>query len=192
MTTVYAQIRTGAVVFDPQVPGVIPDGSLYLDSTNSNVLTTKTVGGSEQPIGTSSSADIMIKEKENKTGVTIAISKRVSIKSDGSICLADNDDPVARQSFGLTLESIDHLATGRILLDGPNAVGAIAGLGFTPGQPIMLSSTPGVLTNDLSSFDPETDVIMKVGIADCAAGVASATASDLIMVTDVISTPSGV
>jgi hypothetical protein len=56
----------------------------------------------------------------------------------------------------------------------------------------MLSSTPGVLTNDLSSFDPETDVIMKVGIADCAAGVASATASDLIMVTDVISTPSGV
>lgn len=190
--TVYAKIKTGAVVFDPQVAAGIAAGSLYMDSANANVLTTKTTGGSEQPIGASSSSDILIKVKQNLSGVLIAANKRVSLKVDGSICLADSDDPLARQSIGLSLDEITHSGTGRVLLDGPNAIGAVTGLGFLPGQPVLLSRTPGVLTTNLSGFNPEVDEIMKVGIADCASGAASATATDLIMVTEVISSPTGV
>jgi len=189
---IYASIKTGSVTFIPQNPSSVPLGCIYMDKTSSNVLTTKTTGGTDQPVGTTSSSDIFIKLKTNTSGVSIPANTRVSLKSDGGICLSDSDDPNARQSIGMALESIAPAATGKVLLDGPNAVGAVAGMGFTPGRSILLSRTPGMLTADLSIFDPAQDVIMKVGIADCSTGTALGTASDLIMVTEVISTPSGV
>lgn len=189
MTEVLANMQTSYLVLDPAPASGAPNGALFNDTGSGNALTNKSMGGSVVPIGASSSSDIFIKQKQNLSGVTIPIGKRVSLRTDGSICLSDNDDPLARRSIGLSIEEIADSAMGNVLLDGPSATGAVLGLGFAPGDNILLDSVPGGLTNNMSSFDPETDEIMQVGIADCAAGAASGVATDLIMVTAVVSSP---
>lgn len=187
--TTFAKLRSPALIFEPKPTADIPAGAIYMDSANSNALTTKTTGGTDTPIGEASSADVLVKIKQNKSGVQIPANRRVALKTDGSICLADNNDPLAMVDIGVSLDTIEHLATGRVLLDGPNAVGVLTGSGFTPGQTVLLGATPGTMIVDQSVFDPATDTIKKVGIADCAAGNASATVSDLICVAEVISSP---
>ena len=45
----------------------------------------------------------------------------------------------------------------------------------------------GEYTNNVATFTGDNDVYMKVGIADCPAGTASANATDLIVITQLIS-----
>lgn len=195
--TTYAKFKTSAVVFEPQAPGTVPSGSLYMDSTSSNALTTKTTGGSDVPIGATTSTDIFVKTKQNRSLVDIPANARIAIRNDGSIVLADSDDPIAQQSIGIALEliasmSTGSVSTGSVLLDGPNVIGAVEGLGFTPGQDVFMDKIPGQYTNNVSMFNPVTDTITKVGIADTASGIVSGTATDLIMVTEVVSSATGV
>lgn len=189
--TVYAKVKGGALVFEPIPDASAPNGSIYMDSSAGNVLTSKSTGGVSAPIGATSSADIMIKSKRNTTGSPIAAYKRVALKLDGTICLSDSDDPVAMRDIGLALDTINHNSYGRVLLNGANASGVLTGLGYVTGDNVYLSKTPGALTNDVSSFNPDTDTIMRVGIADCASGAASGTATDLIMTVEVYSSPGG-
>jgi hypothetical protein len=189
--TVYAKIKTSAVVLEPVTPASTPPGSIFNDSTNGNAFTNKTSGGAVDQIGATSSADYLVKYKKNMTGATIPAYKRIALKPDSTICLADSDDPVAMKDIGISLDAIDHNTFGRVLLNGANAPGALTGLGFTVGDNIFLSKTPGAFTNNASGFDPNTDTIMRVGIADCASNVASSTATDLIMVVEVYSSPGG-
>ena len=185
--TTYAKFKASAVVFEPQAPGTVPSGSLYMDSSSSNALTTKTTGGSDVPIGATSSTDIFVKTKQNRSLVDIPANARVALRNDGSIVLADSDDPAARQSIGIALELIVSMSTGKVLLDGPNVIGAVESLGFTPGQDVFMDKIPGQYTNNVSMFNPVTDTITKVGIADTASGIVSGTATDLIMTTEVVS-----
>lgn len=185
--TTYAKFKASAVVFEPQAPGTVPSGSLYMDSSSSNALTTKTTGGSDVPIGATSSTDIFVKTKQNRSPVDIPANARVALRNDGSIVLADSDDPAARQSIGIALELIVSMSTGKVLLDGPNVIGAVESLGFTPGQDVFMDKIPGQYTNNVSMFNPVTDTITKVGIADTASGIVSGTATDLIMTTEVVS-----
>lgn len=190
---VYAKIRTGAVVFDPIGASSAPSGSIFLDKYNANTFSEKTTSGSTGEVGTGGGggggASAFIKSKQNLSGVLIPANKRVSIKSDGSICLSDCNDLSADNSVGMSQGDIVDQAWGNVMFDGPIASGALDGLGFATGAVVMLGKDPGSLTTDQGIFNPVTDTIMKVGIADSAAGVTSSTATDLIMITEVVSTP---
>lgn len=184
----YAKIRTPATVFEPIAPNQAPVGSIFLDANNADTLSTKTTGGTEQAIGDAAQS-VMIKLKRNMTGSQIPANKKVSLKSDGSIILADSDNVSAMMGIGFTLGPIENEEYGNVLLVGSNVAGAVDGLGFTSGDRVYLSDQPGVLTNNMGSFDPMTDVIYRVGIADCAGSTQSGTATDLIMMAEIISSP---
>ena len=115
--------------------------------------------------------------------------KPVALKSNGSIVLADADGLNTEVLIGFTLEPIAVGGKGKVLLTATNAPNVLSGLGFAPNETILLSKTAGVLTNDFNSFDINTDTIMKVGIADCANDTQSSVATDLIMMTEVLSQP---
>lgn len=189
--TVYGKIKTTHLVLEPSPAGTAPAGSVFNDSSNANALTNKSTGGTISQIGATSSADILIKQKRNMSGVSMAAARRVALKTDGTIVLADSDNISAMLDIGMSLDVIDNGNYGRVLLNGANAAGALSGLGYTAGDHIYLSKTPGMLTNSTTSFNPETDTIMRVGIADCADGDASGTATDLIMTVEVHSSPGG-
>lgn len=186
--TVYAKIKCTSVSMEPQIASAVPVGSIYLDANNANVLTTKTTGGSEVPL-TEATASIFIKRKRNMSGVVIPAQKKVALKPDGSICLADNNDPGTRLGVGWTQEEILPEAYGNVLLVGANVANALLGLSFTSADTIMLGNTAGALTNDMGSFNIETDTILKLGYADCASDTCSAEATDLIIATEVLSSP---
>jgi hypothetical protein len=190
--TIYAKFKTAYLVLEPAPASAAPTGSIFNDSSNSGAFTNKTIGGSTDQVGATSSADIMIKQKRNNSGAPIPAARRVAlVASGGSIVLADSDNLSANLDIGMSLDVIPDGSYGRVLLNGANAAGALTGLGFTTGQNIYLSKTPGLLTNSLAGFDPETDVIMRVGIADCATNTSSSTATDLIMTVEVHSSPGG-
>lgn len=184
----YAKIRTPAVVCEPIDPAQAPVGSIFLDINNADALTTKTTGGSDQVLN-EASTNLIVKNKRNLSGIEIGANKKVSLKPDGSIALADNDDADAMLGIGFTLQAIANGAYGNVLLIGSNVAGAIAGRGFSSGDRIYLSNQPGELTNDLNSFNPLTDTIYRVGIADCAPATQSEEATDIIMMAEIISTP---
>lgn len=191
---VYAKIRTGAVVFDPIGAAIAPSGSIFLDKYNANIFSEKTTSGSTGEVGTGGGGggggvSAFTKSKQNLSGTLIPANKRISIKSDGSICLSDCNDPSADNSVGISQEDIIDGAWGLVMFDGPIAAGAVDGLGFATGSVVMLGKDPGSLTTDQGIFNPVTDTVMKVGIADSAVGTTSTIATDLIMITEVISVP---
>lgn len=189
--TVYAAIRSSSSTMEPATPASAAVGSIFIDSTNSNALSFKNISGVVSVIGATSSENVLIKTKKNLTGSAIPSKTPVALMPDGSIAPADSDGTNIQVVIGIALENIDSGAFGTVMLNGPNAVGAVSGLGFTPGDAIMLSATPGILTNTQVGMDPITQTIMKVGVADCASGVCSGVATDLIMEAEVISRPDG-
>ena len=159
---------------------------MYLDSAGGNAATVKGTGGSSTPIGATSSSDLLIKSKQNKSGVTIAANKPVALMPGGGIIAADSDGAGAQVVIGITLAAILDDALGNVSLVGPGVVGCVAGLGFAPGDAVYLSETGGY-TNDLNSLTGGNDSIIRIGYADCAAGAASVTATDLILFSEVLS-----
>lgn len=101
---------------------------------------------------------------------------------------ADTDAVLNKKYIGITMESIAIGGMGRVLLAGSkNVPGVLTGLGFAPGDDIYVGETPGTYTNDISAFSGFDDDIIRIGIADSAEGTASAMATDLILMTDVVS-----
>jgi hypothetical protein len=101
--------------------------------------------------------------KLNNSGATIPSGSAVCIKSDGSISLADADDPANAIFFGITAESIPHGSSGKVIYNGVVA-GILTGLGLTSGTYLWLSTTPG----QLSTSPPTTQgsYLVIVGIID--------------------------
>jgi len=130
----------------------------------------------------------LTKSMQNKSGATIDAGKPVSKKADGSIVPADSDSADGQTFVGITVDSIADDATGDVYLVGQNIPGALTGLGFTPGQDIFISESTG-FTNNPDSFSGGDDTITRVGIADCAAGAASDTVTDLIIFAEIQVTP---
>lgn len=131
----------------------------------------------------------LTKIMENGYTGTIVANTPVSKVSDGTIVPADSDSVNGQQMIGIAKENILLGGTGEVYLFGQNIPGAISGLGFSVGDEVYLSETQGQFTNDPNSFTGDDDSIIKVGIADCSAGNASSTASDLIMFPEVILRP---
>jgi hypothetical protein len=182
----YAKFRSAALIFDPQDPANVPNGAIFMDASNTDAFTTKTTGGDEQQVS-GTTQDILTKVKKNMTGTTIPINTSIALFSDGTIKIADADEVGTRIVIGVTLEAIAHEAFGRILLIGPNAADVLIGSGFAPGDTIYMGKTPGTFINSVSSFNLDTDTVVKVGYADCSGGIASPEATDLIMFSEVLS-----
>jgi len=128
------------------------------------------------------------KSMQNSNGSTLSPGTPVSKQADGTFKQADSDSVAGQQYCGILKITTINGAYGTVILPGANIVGAVTGLGFLPGDEVYLSETGG-LTNDPNTFTGDNDSIIKVGIADCADGVASSTADDLIIFTEVVARP---
>ena len=125
------------------------------------------------------------KRMVNQSGALIPSGKMVSKKSDGSIVVADSDSLDGQQPIGVTSETIADSSDGLVITFGPNIPGILTGLGFAPGDTIYVSENAS-LTNDGGSFTGDDDSIIKVGIADCAEGVVSGSATDMILWREIV------
>lgn len=118
--------------------------------------------------------------KKMIAGGAIASGRPVAKQSAGFIVEADSDDVNAMSFVGYAQEAAAGFGSEiMVMLAGANLAGAVVGLGFVPGEDIYLSENGGY-TNNANSFTGNNDMLMRVGIADCAANEASATAVDLI------------
>jgi len=182
--------KTTAIIFTPAPAGSLPANSLYVDSVT-NDLSSKDSGGAPGGVGGGGGGGtdtIMTKVMQNLSGLTIPINSPVAKKPNGSIILADADAVASMKVIGVALTAIADNAQAGVSLIGANAAGVLTGLGYAPGDDVYLSKTGGY-TNNVNTFNPLTDVIVRLGYADCAAGAASATATDLIMFAEVLSSP---
>jgi hypothetical protein len=129
-----------------------------------------------------------VKVMQNGSGSTIAAGVPVSKKSDGTIVPADSDAASGQVFVGITNASIANGATGDVTIIGPNIAGAITSLGFAVGSDVFIGEAGGFV-DDVSGFAGDNDSVIRVGIADCSAGSASATANDIILFTEVMIRP---
>lgn len=109
---------------------------------------------------------------------------------DGKGYKSESDGTNRQNVHGIALEASS--GDGSIIevaLISYNLVGAITGLGFAPGDKIFIGETPGSFVNDISGFTGSNDSILWVGWADCAEGIASSQATDLIYDFEVIARP---
>lgn len=178
--------KANFIVLTPSLPSAIPNGAVFIDSTNADAMSVKGTGGAVSPIG-STGSNIFIKQMQ-AAGV-IATNMPVSKRPDGKIEQADSDAATGQEVVGFALAA----AAGNgslinVLCVGANIAGALTGLGFTPGQEVYLSENSGY-TNDPNSFTGNNDSIIRLGVADCAAGAASTVVTDLIVFTEVIVRP---
>lgn len=72
-----------------------------------------------------------------------------------------------------------------VFLIGQNVAGALVGLGFAVADAVYLSENGGY-TNNANSLTNPNDTVVRVGIADCASGVANSAATDLIMLPEIM------
>lgn len=178
-------VKATFVQLIPVIPGIVPNGSLFLDSSNGNASTIKDTSGGTTVINSAEAATNLV-TKVMQASAPIAANKPVSKRPDGKIEIADSNAPNGKAVIGITREaavSADDLIA--VLCVGANMVDAISGLGFTVGQELYVSDTGGY-TNDPSTLSG-TDAIIKIGVADCSAGGASSIARDLILFPDVVS-----
>lgn len=180
-------IKAKYMILEPTTPGLVPNGAVFIDSSNANVASVKNMAGTVDPVGSTSSSNLFIKQMQ--ASGPIATNAAVSKRADGKIEQSDSDSPQGQHPIGYTMQ--EALADGdlvNVLTVGANIVNAIAGKGFVPGEDVFISETGGY-TNDPNSFTGNNDSIIKVGIADCLAGVASPIATDLVAITQVLLRP---
>ena len=135
-------------------------------------------------IGASAISKIMVSGSFDPIPTGTPVSKRV----DGKIVPADSDSSTGQIYVGVVKETIAPLASGTVLLIGQNVAGVLSGLGITVGKSIYLSENGG-FTSDPNSFTGVNDSIIRVGFADCEAGIASGVATDLIMLPQIMLRP---
>lgn len=123
---------------------------------------------------------------KNTTGVTIAANKVVAWLDDGTMTLADANIATLADIIGITAELVPHNSFGTVIRAG-EVPGATTGLGAAPGAPVYLSGTPGGLT--LTAPTGIGDTIIRMGRAEPADGVASATCTALWLQPEVIAEP---
>lgn len=178
-------IKASFVQLVPVVPGIVPNGSIFLDSSNSNATTIKDSSGGTTVINSAEAATNLV-IKVMQASAPIASGIPVSKRPDGKIEIADSNAPEGQAVIGITREAAlnaDDLIT--VLCVGANLIDALSGLGFVVGEEIYISDAGGY-TNDPSSL-AGTDSIIKIGVADCSGGGASSVARDLVLFPDVVS-----
>ena len=140
----------------------------------------------DELLGSGSGGATNTKNMVNNSGAEIPANKPVSVKTDGSIVLSDSDGADTIRYVGITAAAIPNGQAGPVQMPWPNGAGVLTGLGFTSGSEIFMAQSAGTFTDDPASFTDMNDTFVKVGIAHSADGVASGTATDLIMFTEVL------
>lgn len=178
-------MKVNSLVLNPTPPDQVTANSIFVDSTNANVLKSKDNSNSSGNLGTGGSTDVMTKVMQNLSGGSIPAGTPVAKRTNGAIDPAEASPSGDQIIIGVTTVTITNNATGAVALIGPNVPGVLTGLGFVPGDPVYLKDGGGYtkLISDLTN----TDAIIRIGYADCAAGNASGVATDLIMFAEVIS-----
>lgn len=183
----YAKIRTDGVILNPVAAAGLPNNSLFVDVADSNKFKNKNDAGTSLPV--ESSLSLYSKTMQSGLVGVIPINTPVSKRADGKIVPADSDEADGQQPVGITMVAFPNVdALGAIHLFAPNVGGVIASMGFVPGEEIFLGETGGY-TNNPNSFTGDNDSIIRIGLADCPAGIASPVATDLIISTQVILRP---
>jgi hypothetical protein len=157
------------IQFTPVPSNPFPSGmiGIWVDSSNEQLKYTKQdggvldVGGVIEEFG--SENQYFSRTKTNNSGVTIPSGSAVCIKSDGSIGLADADDPANSVFFGIASESIAHGSSGKIIYHGVVA-GILTGLGLPSGTYLWLSTTPGQMST--SAPTQAGSYLVIIGIVD--------------------------
>jgi len=178
-------VKANFVVLVPTVRALVPNGAIFLDAANGNASTIKSTSGTVDVINSSAAATNLV-TKLMQAAAPMAVNTPVSKRADGQIQIADANAPEGRDLIGVLLQaSVNAGDIVSVLLVGANMQDAVSGLGFNVGDEIYVSDSGGY-TNDPSSLTG-MDSIIKIGIADCSAGGASTTATDLILFPDVVS-----
>lgn len=173
-----AGIKSKYVLLEPTNPAGMPNNSIYVDATQGNQMYVKGSSGGTTSLGGESVGYFV---KAMVIGSAISKHQTVAKRADGKAVAADADDASAQAFIGYAQnDGINDGDQINVLLIGPNVEGAVSGLGFTPGDIVYLSQNAGGYIKDLGQLTDNNDVVIKVGIADCGAGVASAVATDLI------------
>ena len=186
MSTTAAAVKAAYLALEPVEPGDVPNGCLFLDITNSNALTQKSSNGTVGIIASSANNNPFMKQMV--AGEAFPANKPLAKRADGKVVLADSQDATRTVLIGYSMAaSLGNNSIVNVFCIGSNLSGVLSGLGFTPGQTIFLGEAQGTYTNNVATFTGNNDVYMKIGIADCAAGLASGLATDLIVNTQFIS-----
>lgn len=182
-----ASIRVQFVQLSPVNPAQVPAGALFLDNTNSDIATIKSVSNIVAPVETGDPAGSLF-IKKMMASAAFSANRPLGKLTNGKVVDADSDGVPGADNFcGYSLQAAT--ADGDlidVLCPGPNLAGALTGLGFSTGQEIYLSQDSGY-TNDPGTLVGNNDSIIKLGIADCAASTATGTAVDLIAFSSIIS-----
>jgi len=128
-----------------------------------------------------------IKTKASGSLSPIIAGKPIALYSDGKVYPADADATTGKIMVGIAIDTIGVGSSGRVILFGNNIPGVLTGLGLVSGSEVFVSNT-GAYVDSLNVFAP-ADVIARVGWADCAEGISSGTATDLIMSYQKIASP---
>lgn len=182
-----ASFKANYVVLEPITPDKVPNGAIFLDASNMNSMSIKDSGGITKKLEPSTDTSMFIKQMQ--VDAPIAIRMPFSKLASGKIVLADSDAVGGQKFCGYTLGAAteaDQLIN--VLCVGANLTGAILGLGFTPGDDVYLSEDGGY-TNNINALTGDNDSIIKVGVADCSAGLASTVADDLIAFPEILLRP---
>ncbi|NBW99352.1 hypothetical protein EBR03_07245 [bacterium] len=180
-------VKANFFMMNPMSASSAPLGSVFLDADNGNVLSIKNINGIVEEVTQSAATNLFIKRMV--ANGPISLKKPVSKRADGKIQQADSDAAAGQSVVGISLDTA--AVNGDIipvLLFGANIENALIGLGYAPGDEIYLSESAGY-TNNPASFTGSDDSIIKIGVADCAAAIASASATDLIIFPEIVVRP---
>jgi hypothetical protein len=183
--TLYAKLRTDAILFNPTVTSEMPNNSLFVDQSTGILKTKNSTGIVTDLTGT---ANIFAKEMQSASAIRVG--KPVSKRPDGRIEEAEADSTYGQMPIGFATVAFSGAnEIGTVFLIGPNLSGLVTGMGFAPGDEIYIGESAGGLTNSVATFSGNDDSYVRLGIADCTAGTASSAANDLILSMQIIARP---
>lgn len=188
----FAKIRTGALVLEPVTPASVPPNSIFSDSTSGGDISSINISGEQEPIGSGGGGSpSTIFMKNMLAAESFPANTPVSKRADGYIEPVDRDAANGQVPIGFAMTASTGLdSVVAVFLSGPNLPGILTGRGFAPGKEIYSSNIPGGMVDSTAGFNFETDAVLRLGISDCASGVVSNEATDLIISMEIVSLPS--
>lgn len=188
--TRYAKLRSDAVIFNPIAATGLPTNAIFCDSASNGDFSINDAGGVPGPIsGGSGGSSGPSTRRQQQCAAPIAALVPYSKLPDGRIVPADSDAANGQKLAGITIDAfVTANDLGYVNTIGIVIPNILAGLGFSPGDEIFLGENGGYTKNP-GAFTGDNDSIIRIGIADCPAGVASSLATDLIPIPHIIARP---
>ena len=188
------QIAPAPIQQDPQVgtPSLPVGKGMFYTKTVSGKVEAFYVNGDGQDIQITSNGEVVGINYFEKTMINgdtqpIPSSVPVSIRqSDGAMLPGDANAVNGQQIVGITLGSVAVGQPGRVSLFGRCLPGILTSMGFLPGEEVYLGETAGSFAH-ANQVSPESDSIIRLGVAAVADGTTGAAATDLILIREVVS-----